>query len=69
MLIHMTTATDDNGKTLDGHISDEDYVMWTKIWNKFYVKNMGDNQDHYLKQVDLLLADVFEKVIDTCLKF
>ena len=30
------------------------------------MKNMGDYHDHYLK---MLLADVFEKFIDTCLKF
>ena len=30
---------------------------------------MGDYQDHYLKKVVLLLADVFEKFIDTFLKF
>ena len=33
------------------------------------MKNMGDYQDHYLKKDALLLADVFEKFIDTCLKF
>ena len=30
---------------------------------------MGDYHDHYLKKDDLLLAGVFEKFIDTCLKF
>ena len=30
---------------------------------------MGDYHNHYLKKVALLLADVFEKFIDTCLKF
>ena len=30
---------------------------------------MGDYHDHYLKKGVLLLADVFEKFIDTCLKF
>ena len=33
------------------------------------MKNMGDYHDHYLKKNVLLLADVFEKFIDTCLKF
>ena len=30
---------------------------------------MGDYHDHYLKKDALLLADVFEKFINTCLKF
>ena len=30
---------------------------------------MGDYRDHYLKKDVLLLADVFEELIDTCLKF
>ena len=30
---------------------------------------MGDYHHHYLKKDVLLLANVFEKVIDTCLKF
>ena len=29
---------------------------------------MGDYHDHYLKKDVLLLTDVFEKLIDTCLK-
>ena len=33
------------------------------------MKNMGDYHDHYLKKDILFLADVFEKFIDTCLKF
>ena len=33
------------------------------------MKNMGDYQYHYLKKDVLLLADVFEKFIDTWLKF
>ena len=32
------------------------------------MKNVGDYHDHYLKKDVLLLADVFEKFIDTCLK-
>ena len=30
---------------------------------------MGDYHDHYLKKYVLLLADVYEKFIDTCLNY
>ena len=33
------------------------------------MKNTGDCHDHYLKKDVLLLANVFEKFIDSCLKF
>ena len=33
------------------------------------MKNMGDYHDHYLKKDVLLLPDVFEKFLDTWLKF
>ena len=33
------------------------------------MKNMCDYHDHYLKKDILLLANIFEKFIDTCLKF
>ena len=40
-----------------------------KIWNMFNIKNMGNYHDHYLKKDILLLADVFEKFISTCIKY
>ena len=58
-----------DGKKLDGHITHEEYLTCKKIWDKFNIKNMGDYHDHYLKKDVLLLADVFEKLIDTCMKF
>ena len=45
------------------------YLTCEKIWNRFDVKNIGDCNDHYLNKDVLLLADVFEKFIDTCSKF
>ena len=33
------------------------------------MKNMGDYNDHYLTKDVLLSAEVFEKFIDTCLKY
>ena len=59
----------DYGKISDDHISVKNYLASKKIWDKFNMKNMGDYHDHYLKKDVLLLADVFEKFIDTCLKF
>ena len=56
-------------KKIDGLIINEDYWTCNKIWNKFNMKNMGDHHDYYLKKEVLLLGDVFEKFIDTRLKF
>ena len=51
-------------KTLDGHISDKDYLTCKKVRNEFNMKNMDDYHNHYVLKNVLLLAD-----IDTCLKF
>ena len=61
--------TGDNGEKLNGHVSDKEYLTCIKSWNEFNMKSMGDYDDHYLKKDVLLLADAFEKFIDTCLKF
>ena len=50
-------------------MSDKEYLTCIKIRNKFNMKNMADYHDHYLKKIVSLLADIFEKFIDTCLKF
>ena len=60
---------DNDGSISGGHVSVKDYLICEKIWDKFDMKNMGDSHDHYFKKDVLLLADVFEKFIDTCLKF
>ena len=44
-------------------------MAFKKVWDKFKLKNVGDYHGHYLKKEVLLLADVFEKFIGTCLKF
>ena len=58
-----------DGKISDGHIDVNDYLTCKKTWNKFKIKNMGDYHDHYLKKDVLLLANVYDKFIDTCLKY
>ena len=60
---------DNDGKISNGYVSIKDYLACEKIWDKFKMKNMGDYHDHYLKKDILLLANVFQKFIDTCLKF
>ena len=40
-------TTGDNGKKLDGHISNKDHLTCKNIWNEFNMKNMGDYHDHY----------------------
>ena len=69
LLLCKDETTGDNGKKLDGHINDEDYLACKKIWNEFSMKTMSDYHDHYLKKDALLLADISEKFIGTCLKF
>ena len=57
-----------NGKKLDDHINDEEYLTCIKIWNEFIMKSMADYYGHYLKKDVLLLTDVFEMFIDACFK-
>ena len=59
----------DDCKISDGHISVKDYLTCEKTWNKFEMKIMGHYHGHYLKKDVLLLVDVFETFIDTCLKY
>ena len=61
--------TGDDGTISDCYESIKDYMVCERIWDRFDMKNMGDYHDHYLKKDVLLLAGVFEKLIDTCLKF
>ena len=58
---------DDDGKISHCLISFTNYLTCEKNWDKFDMKDVGDYQDHYLKK-DMLLDDVFEKFIDTCMK-
>ena len=53
----------------DGHISTSQYLHLKLVWNKFGFKTFKDFHNHYLKRDVLLLADVFEKFISTCLKY
>ena len=53
----------------NGHISDEQYQHLQNLWDTFNFNTFEDFHNHYLKKDVLLLADVFEKFIFTCLKY
>ena len=53
----------------DGHISDEQYQHLQNVWDIFNFNTFEDFHNHYLKKDVLLLADVFEKFIFTCLQY
>ena len=53
----------------DRCISEKDYFKDIIVWNVFKMNTMGDYHDLYLKTDVLLLSDVFEKFIKTCLDY
>ena len=53
----------------DGCISEKDYSHAINVWNTFKMNAMSDYHDLYIKTDVLLLADFFEKFINTCLEY
>ena len=54
----------------DECISEKDYLRAINVWNVLKEKIMGDyHDDLHLKTDIFLLADVFEKIINTCLEY
>ena len=53
----------------DKCISEKGYLHAITVWNVFKMNKMGDYHDLYLKIDFLLLVDVFEKFINTCLEY
>ena len=66
---HMTKQRKKFYSSLTGtKISNKKYDHVPKVWNKFEMKTMKDYHDLYLKYDVLLLADVFEKFRNNCIK-
>ena len=53
----------------NGHISNEQYQHLQNVWDTFNFNTFEDFHNHYLKKDVLLLANVFEQFIFTCLKY
>ena len=49
-------------------ISDEDYKHAQEVRDIFELKNMGQYHDLYVQSNTLLIADIFEKFRNTCIK-
>ncbi|KAJ8913270.1 hypothetical protein NQ315_012888 [Exocentrus adspersus] len=50
------------------HVSDDDYIHATNVWQKFNIQNLGQYSDLYLTTDVLLLADIFQSFKENCLK-
>ena len=49
-------------------ITNKNYEHAQKVWEVFEIKNLGEYNDLYVQSDILLLADVFENLIDTCIE-
>ena len=64
-----SSLTDGNRDRSNEHISNEQYQHLQNVWNTFNFNTFEDFHGHYLKKDVLLLADIFEKLISTNLKY
>ena len=48
-------------------ITDADYAHAKRVCKDFEIKNLGEYHDLYVQSNTLLLADVFENFINTCI--
>ena len=53
----------------DKCISDKNYLYAGNVWDMSEIKTMSDYYDLHLKTYVLLLSDVFEKVLSTCIEY
>ena len=62
--LHSNTRKEDDKETVD-----EKYNHSKNVWQTFNFKTVRDLHDHYLRKDVLLLADIFQKFINTCMKY
>ena len=53
----------------DSGVNEKEYEKAVNVWEVFKMKNLGKYHDLYLKTDVLLLVDVFEKFVQTCLNY
>ena len=63
-------TADDDSKKLDGYINDVEYLMCKKVCGKYLTWKIWVIITIIIWKEDVfILANVFEKFVDTCLKF
>ena len=63
-----SSLKDGKRNSSNGHISDEQYKHLQNLWDTFKFNTFEDFHNQYSLLL-LLLADIFEKFIFTCLKY
>ena len=53
----------------DSGVSKKEYKSAVSVWKVIKIKNLGEYHDMHLKTGVLLLVDVFEKYVKTCLNY
>ena len=53
----------------DSGVNEKEHKKAVNLWIVFKIKNLGEHHDLYLKTDELLLVDVFEKFVETCLNY
>ena len=53
----------------DSGVNEKEYDTAIKVWKVFKIKNLGEYHDLHVKTDVLLLVDVFEKFVETCLNY
>ena len=53
----------------DNGVNEKEYDTAVNIWKVFKIKNIGEYHHLYIETDVLLLADVFEKFVQTCLNY
>ena len=65
---YLKSNSNQRGKS-KGYITKEERTHLNNVWQTFNFNKFKDFHIHYLKKDVLLLADVFEKFIKTCIKY
>ena len=53
----------------DSGVNEKEYEKAVNVWKVFKIENIGEYHDLYVKTDILLLVDVFEKFVESCVNY